>query len=346
MKRRHRILFAAAVITVALVLGEALVWWASPSEYLYPRYQFSGEYGLLPFPNVTMVHGIPRRFQYRYTVGDMGCRGDVPRPGEVSGPAVVTLGDSYAFGMGVADGEEFPAVMRRALAGSAEVVNLGSPGWGLTQEIRRFVETGEAYDPGVVVLQFCSNDPDDNLANRVTRLEDGAFTFVSSENSLNWIKKYLSRSFVQRTQLYNFLRTRASRAVLARMARREEAQLVAAAPVSGGEGGPTAKERVHNHLLEAFAERLHADGRVLILISVDGQLGQFPGIERAVHDLDARGLLRYAEARDWLAGLAPYQSPEGHVWGTSAHAAIGEGLAVVVRDILAEAGSAPIGTNR
>ena len=316
-------------MAVALLLGEALVWLASPSEYLYPRYQFSADYGLLPFPNVTMVHGIPRRFQLRYTVGAMGCRGDVPAPLDVTGPVVVTLGDSYAFGMGVSDGEEFPAVMRRALSGTAEVVNLGSPGWGLTQEIRRFVETGEAYDPDVVVLQFCANDPDDNLANRVTRLDAGELTFISSENSLNWIKKYLSRSFVQRTQLYNFLRTRASRAVLARMARREEARLAPAAAVTAGDGAPSQKERVHIELLEAFAARLHADRRTPILIAVDGQLEQFPGIERAVRDLDARGLLHYIEVRDWLEGLAPYRSPEGHVWGTRAHAAIGTELARV-----------------
>lgn len=336
-------LFAVLVTAVALVLGEALLWLASPSEYLYPRYRFSAEYGLLPFPNVTMVHGIPRRFQFRYTVGDMGCRGDVPASAEAGSPAVVTLGDSYAFGMGVSDGEEFPAVMRRALAGTAEVVNLGSPGWGLTQEIRRFVETGESYDPVVVVLQFCSNDPDDNLANRVTRLDDGEFVFVSSENSLNWIKKYLSRSFVQRTQLYNFMRTRASRAVLARMARNEETQLVSAETARPAGHGPTAKERVYIDLLEAFARRLHADGRVLLLIAVDGQLEQFPGIERAVRDFDARGLLRYLEARDWLAGLAPYHSPEGHVWGTPAHAAVGEGLAGVVRTIVASADSVSTG---
>ncbi len=327
MKRRHRLLFAIVVAAAVLLSGEALLWMASPSEYLYPRYQFSAEYGLLPFPGVRMVHGIPRRFQFRYTVGAMGCRGDTPSPESTVLPVVLVLGDSYAFGMGVSDGEEFPAVMRRRLAGTAEVVNLGSPGWGLTQEIRRFVETGEAYDPDIVVLQFCANDPDDNLANRVTIVDDDGFVFRDSANSLNWIKKYLSRSFLQRTQLYNFVRTRASRAVLGRMARREEAQLVAQDPSQAMADSPTAKEMVYIDLLEAFAARLRRDGRLLLMISVDRQLTQFPGIERAVRDMDARGLLRYIEALDWLEGREPYQSPEGHVWGTPAHAIVGEGLA-------------------
>jgi hypothetical protein len=33
---------------VMLILGEILIGLASPSEYLYPRYEFSAEYGLIP----------------------------------------------------------------------------------------------------------------------------------------------------------------------------------------------------------------------------------------------------------------------------------------------------------
>jgi hypothetical protein len=40
-------------------------------------------------------------------------------------------------------------------------------------EIRRYYDTGAAYDPRIVVLQFCDNDPSDNLANRVTVVENG-----------------------------------------------------------------------------------------------------------------------------------------------------------------------------
>ncbi len=334
MKHRHRIVFALAVGGLALVLGEAFIWLASPSEYLYPRYQFSAGYGLVPFPNVTMVHGIPRRFQYRYTVGADGCRGEVPDPGDARHPVVVTLGDSYTFGMGVSDGEEYPAVMQRFLGETASVVNLGGPGWGLTQEVRRFVELGEAYDPEIVVLQFCANDPEDNLTNRVSLVENGELVFVPSENSLNVIKKYLSRSFLQRTQIYNFMRTRASRALLARLARREEARL-APQPAPGAGREATSLEQVYIDLLEVFCERVCSSGRRLILISVDHQLDQFPGIARAVRDLDDRGRLQYVDMLEFLRGSEPYASPEGHIWGTRAHAIVGEALAGEVAGIVA-----------
>ncbi len=324
-------------VVVMLVLGEILIGLASPSEYLYPRYQFSAEYGLIPFPNVVMVHGIPRKYEFHYTVNSMNSRGAVVEPHKSGLPAVVILGDSYSFGMGVNDGEEYPTVMHKHLAGRvADVVNLGEPGWGLTQEIRRYYDTGAKYDPKIVVLQFCANDPSDNLANRVTVVENGEFKFIDSANSLNVVKKYLSRSFVQRTQLYNFFRTRASRVLLERLTQHEAAKLDAKAPDSANAGAVPGIERTYIELLEPFAAKLHAQGKQLWVIAVDHQLEQFPHINQAVHDLDARGELRYIEVLDWLKGAEPYASPEGHMWGAKAHEVIGNHLSGEVSDALAD----------
>jgi hypothetical protein len=339
-KRKTGLWLLTTLVTVAvmLVLGEILIGLASPSEYLYPRYQFSAQYGFIPFANVTMVHGIPRKFEFRYTVNSMQSRGEVVPPHAGGLPDIVVLGDSYSFGMGVADGEEFPTVMRTHLAGRANVINLGEPGWGLTQEIRRYYDTGARYDPRIVVLQFCANDPSDNVANRVTLVENGKFRFVDSANSLNFVKKYLSRSFVQRTQLYNFFRTRASHLVLDRMTQNAASKLdKAAAPANGVQPGVIpGVERTYIELLEPFAAALHAQGRELWVISVDHQLEQFPAINQAVHDLDARGELHYFEVTDWLTGHEPYHSPEGHLWGAPAHAIIGEHLAAQAASILAK----------
>lgn len=335
------LLTGLVTVVVMLALGEILIGLASPSEYLYPRYQFSAQYGFIPFANVVMVHGIPRKFEFHYTVNSMQSRGEVIEPHASGLPAVVVLGDSYSFGMGVADGEEYPTVMRGHLGGRADVVNLGEPGWGLTQEIRRYYDRGAPYDPKIVVLQFCSNDPGDNLANRVTVVENGEFKYVDSANSLNFLKKYLSRSFVQRTQLYNFFRTRASRLVLDRMVQHEASKLDATAPDSAHADAVPGVERTYIELLEPFAAHLHAEGRSLWVIAVDHQLEQFPHIAAAVHALDARGDLRYIEVLDWLHGHEPYTSPEGHVWGTPAHALIGEHLAAEAAAALADSSTTP-----
>jgi hypothetical protein len=332
------LLMAAVTVAAMLCMGELLLGLVSPSEYLYPRYDFSREYGTIPIANAVMVHGLPRKFEYHYTVNSMRSRGDVIQPGVSGLPAVVVLGDSYSFGMGVSDGEEYPTIMRKHLAGRADVVNLGVAGWGLTQEIRRYYELGAPYKPQIVILQFCANDPDDNLANRVTRVENGELKFVDSQNSLNIIKKYLSRSIVQRTQLYNFFRIRASRFFQERLVRHEEAQLEVSRP-DGAQAVP-AIETVYVELLDAFAARLHSEGRPLWFISVDHQLERFPHISAAIHDLEARGELRYIEVVDWLNGMPQYSSPEGHVWGTPAHKVIGEHLAAEVTAALADSSAA------
>ena len=327
MQRTRRFRFVAVLIGVgiALVLGEFLIWLASPTEYMSPRYQFSAAYGLIPFPDVVMVHGVPRKYEYHYTINHQQCRGALADANSTL-PAVVTLGDSYAFGMGVEDGAEFPAVMARELAGRWQVVNLASPGWGLTQQIRRFYELGVTYHPSVVVLQYCANDPDDNLANRVTMVENGNFVFIDSENPLNWVKKYLSKSPVQRTQLYNFFRTRASRALLPRQVAHEASQL----QTSDTKSGPPPQERVYVELLDAFARRLKSEGRTFYVISVDRQLEEVPHIRQEIMDLESQGLLDYVEVLDWLEGHGPYRSPEGHIWGARAHEIVGEGLAHLV----------------
>jgi hypothetical protein len=222
------------------------------------------------------------------------------------------------------------------------VLNLGEPGWGLTQEIRRYYDAGAKYDPKIVVLQFCANDPYDNVANRVTVVENGEFKFLDSTNSLNFVKKYLSRSVVQRTQLYNFFRTRASHLLLDRMTQKAANQLDNASPADSAKSDVIpGVERTYIELLQPFAARLHAEGRALWVISVDHQLEQFPHINAAVHDLDARGELHYFEVTDWLKGHEPYHSPEGHLWGAPAHALIGEHLAAEAATALGGSVPAP-----
>jgi hypothetical protein len=67
---------------------------------------------------------------------------------------ILSFGDSNTFGLGVADGEEFSALLNNALGTEASVVNLGVPGWGLTSEIRAYYEFGRLFSTRG--LSFCS----------------------------------------------------------------------------------------------------------------------------------------------------------------------------------------------
>lgn len=332
-KRKIQLYLLSSLIVVAamIIAGELMLRFFSPTEYLYPRYKFSAEYGLVPFENSVMVHGVPGKFKFEYTVNRLGTRGAAVSVDNARGtPRIVVLGDSYAFGMGVRDGEEFASVLARTLGGYAEVVNLACPGWGLTQEIRRFYDAGLAYRPAAVILQFCANDPADNFVYRVTGVENGEFVFQDSRNKSGWVKRLLSKSFVQRSQLYNFFRARAYLLLEKRLVSASESRFEKSGKTAGAKRIPP-QEAFYRELLELFAAKLKARNLPLIVIAVDHQLDQFPWIKETVMELDARDDITYLEVTDWLENIGKYQSVEGHVWGWRAHEVVGARLADYVR---------------
>jgi hypothetical protein len=78
-------------------------------------------------------------------------------------PEVIVLGDSHAMGHGVADDETFPAVLERRLG--RKVLNAGVSSFGTAREsiLLRYLDTSAAR---VIVIQYCDNDLDENLALR------------------------------------------------------------------------------------------------------------------------------------------------------------------------------------
>ncbi len=79
---------------------------------------------------------------------------------------ILVLGDSFAWGYGVADSEIFTEVLERELAGgepSWQVLNSGVSGWGTDQEYLFLNSEGFRYSPDIVILAFfCVNDPKNN----------------------------------------------------------------------------------------------------------------------------------------------------------------------------------------
>jgi len=239
-------------------------------------------------------------------------------------PNVVVLGDSFTFGAGVNDGEEYPAVLAKRLAAKASIVNLGVGGFGLTQEIRTFYEFGLLFQPAVVVLQFCSNDPDDNFYAKVTTVEDGRLRFHRDQSmggGLSRLKDWLGGSIVQHSAAYNLVRNRAYKYWEARVVERESV------------GDRQRKETFYNELLSAFAGDLRRRGIRLLLFDVPGQLASWPGIQGHAEALERGGLLRYLRTEHWFDGVSDYGSPEGH-WGVKGHRVVAEQLAEPLRAAL------------
>ncbi len=314
-------------VLAAVLIAELVMRFASPIPYMYPRYKFSPQYGSSLFENRQMVHERPGMWKFLYTTNNYQYRGpSIPISNTYDKWNIVILGDSYSFGMGVNDGEEFAMVMAKELRNEFNIINLGVGGWGLTQEIRRYYEFGQLYAPSLVILAFCNNDPTDNLNNLVTTVENGRFVFHDANNTAHLAKQYLSTSVIQKSQIYNLFRDGAFTFITNRVTNSQIQKLSS----SAGDTVPV-DQSLYNTLLETFANDLRNKNIPLLLIAVNNELLLFPHIFAKVKELDTQGRLRYYEVVDWLQGLEGYQSPEGHMWGQKAHQIIGEKLAEIIR---------------
>lgn len=304
-----------------LVLAELALAVVAPQDLLSPRYRFSLEYGARPFPNVTMLHTKRGSYHFRYSTNRDGFRGrDVPISNRYETNNVVILGDSRTFGMGTDDGQEYPNLLQQHLGEKMNIVNLGCPSWGLTQQIRCFYERGRLYQPSIVILQTNGNDVEDNQKNKVTTVQDGKFVFHDSANSANWIKQYLSRSWIQKSNLYNLVRDDLYQWLTRRSVGlpKDNDQTTVKSD---------AAQQFYNELLTAFAQDLNHSGIKLIVFSHSLDFRKSPTVQKHVAELDAAGLVTLCLLDPWLEGKQEYGSPEGHLLGKLGHEIAAGGLA-------------------
>src|SRR5262249_6230514 len=76
---------------------------------------------------------------------------DTPVEHPMGKARIEIFGDSFAFGVDVADSDTYAAQLERR-APEFEVLNFGVPGYGLDQCLLRFRQQGVQYRPDVVVI--------------------------------------------------------------------------------------------------------------------------------------------------------------------------------------------------
>lgn len=122
-------------------------------------------YGKRIKKNISVTRITPE-FKMRFTTNSLGFRG--PELESVLHRPILFLGDSFTMGYGVNDGEEFPALVRKALSAEVyvnkiPVVNAGIGDNGNGRWIKFLKREVEHYNPRLVVLQLIENDFSDNV---------------------------------------------------------------------------------------------------------------------------------------------------------------------------------------
>jgi hypothetical protein len=308
---------------VAFELVLRMVW---PQPYMTPTYMYSDQYINSLFPNTTMVEEMPGEWKFTYAINSYGYRGKLVKPSnKYLKRNIVVLGDSYAFGEGVDEGAQYSAVLDRELNGQYDVINLAVPGWGLTQEIRRYFEFGTLFNPRVVILQFTSNDPVDNLSYPVTTAVDGRFIFSDDNRiKLKRLNTLLADSWIQRLQVYNLVKKRLWEFYFSS----QRSKLVAEKNESNPDVAIPFEEMNYVTLLELFVQSLTENKTQVIFLPVGESLHRFPYIAKAVKKIaETNAFFKLVETGQWFKGVEDYSSPEGHAWGGKAHQIIGRNLA-------------------
>lgn len=163
----QRILAILLGLTLGLAVAEVAVRLTGPAlrPHLRNRVYFAEPDPLLGWRNRAGLAGPygGEEFLTWVTINPAGQRGPFHpverRPGTLR---IAVLGDSQAWGDGVADAETFAA---RLDGGAVELLNFSAPGYGTDQQLLVLERVAAAYRPDIVVVAvFVGNDFSDNLS--------------------------------------------------------------------------------------------------------------------------------------------------------------------------------------
>ncbi len=173
-------------IAVALGLAELVVRIAAPqtlpSQAQIREYVLRGMYVADETAGYRLAPGFAGRIERlghvtEFSTNSLGIRGD--EPGPRTRPRVAAFGDSFTWGWGVPQGEEWIHWAGRELArlGGPDVqtLNCGVNGYGTDNALAALERLGPELHPDLVLLGFFANDYVDNLlgAKGIYTVRDG-----------------------------------------------------------------------------------------------------------------------------------------------------------------------------
>jgi lysophospholipase L1-like esterase len=277
------VLVATALIGV-FAAGEVVVRIARPSGVVPKRHYEPGIYTPDAERDWALLPGyrgvwVDYEYQSPTTVNSLGYRGPEETPERLAAALrVVVLGDSVAFGRGVADGEDYPArleALLRARGIDAAVFNLAVPGYDSGRERITLEKNVERLAPQVVIVGWFRNDLTDV---RPAEAEGGVAVvdgqLVVDREMYEEYKQRISGSGLQRSMLLNFLRIRWKlwRKGVRLAERRERAQ---EAPISDPE--PFAYSLSQLNAIQTICQRRGARFVLVVHPALDELVGSGPG---------------------------------------------------------------------
>jgi hypothetical protein len=249
-----RFLKPLALAAYALLFAELFLRIFAP-QAIMPRYVTGTPWGVRGnIPNATYWHQTPE-VTVQYRINSQGMRADRDYP--VAKPEgtcrVAVYGDSFFVGYELPYPQTYAVRLEQALQAAgirAEVLNFSVSGFGQAEMLRAHERFGSKFDPDVVLFEWHSTDPDDNVRSGLYRLEHGTVkptnaTYLPSIAVQDQLLKWrVYRLIADNSQLYTFVRERAAilvkQMLLARQ-KRAEREEEAEEPAEGPQPQPAAE---------------------------------------------------------------------------------------------------------
>jgi hypothetical protein len=218
-----RLLRILALLAYSLVFAEAFIRVFSPRPLL-PRYVTGTPWGIRGnIPHAHYWHHTPEvRVQYR--INGEGMRAD--REYSFQKPAgtcrIAVFGDSFLVGYELDLKDTFTTQLEQRLrtrAVNAEVLNFSVSGFGTAEMLRDYEQFGRKFDPDLVLFEWHSTDPDDNVRSGLYRLKNGILEpdrrkYLPGIQLQDFLmKSRLYRLIADNSQLYALIRERAAGSV-------------------------------------------------------------------------------------------------------------------------------------
>ena len=199
-------------IAVALVLAELVVRIFAPqplpSQTQIREYVLKGMYVADDEAGYRLAPGFSGRIERaghatEFSTNSLGFRGD--EPGPKTKPRIAAFGDSFTWGWGVPQGEEWIHWAGREIArlggGDVQTLNCGVNGYGTDNAEVALERLGPELHPDLVLLGFFANDYIDNLlgAKGIYTVRDG---YLFDRFSHEFFHEHL---LARESQLYRLL---------------------------------------------------------------------------------------------------------------------------------------------
>lgn len=254
------------------------------SQPLMPRYITGTAWGVRGnIPNATYRHKT-QEVDVEYRINSQGMRADksysFQKPAQTC--RVALFGDSFFMGYELALEDTFAAQLEKQLGSTgtkAEVINFAVSGFGTAEMMRTYTQYAVKFSPDLVIFQWHSTDPDDNIRSalyelkdeKVVRGQDKYLPSVALQDAL--MKWRLYRIIADNSHLYAWARERVATFVKRMLVTMSEAAVgksaqASSTPANGQQLSPqeTYSEKLSAELLrEAKRETREAGSSFLVV---------------------------------------------------------------------------------